>query len=93
MLCVAFVRIHLSTDEKFHFVLPLHSTHQIPPREGTSATAHIGYQVKHISLQPQNRLWDKMGVLQKPPPFLVDCYNKWDGLQPLKERCRSEDTG
>ena len=70
MQCIAFVRLYLSTDEKFHFVPPLHSTHQVSPREGASVTAHIGYQVKHIAFKPQNHLLDKLRVLQKPPPSL-----------------------
>lgn len=61
-----FSGLHLGTAEKFHFVLPLHSTHQIPRRESASVTAHIGHQVKRITFKTQNRLWDKLRVLQKP---------------------------
>lgn len=74
---------YIWADKKFQFGLNLHSIHQVSPREGASVTAHSCYQVKYIAFKPQNHLWDKLGVLQKPLPSMwtettkgMDC-NLW----------------
>lgn len=70
----------LCTTFEFRFRFALHPTQQVSPGEGTSSIAHLGYQHKCIGFQPQNPLWHKLRVLQKPPSLLANC-TKWDRLQ------------
>lgn len=76
----------LNTAEKFHFVPPLLSTHQVPPRESASVAAHTGYLVKHIAFKPLKSFMGQAGGTSETSSLLVDCNNKWEGLQILKER-------